>query len=245
MNPIDVVFILLIVGAVVGAVVLFVLIGYRSRNRLAPLRERITETACNIKTCIQKRNRLVKQLLNVATTYAKHERELHERISADFNATPQMACQSIAYVSHLMNTFPELRADRTYMRLMQDLSNLESELQQKVEEHNARARDYNSIRSSFPHHLFAFGSGFEVAQYLDTTEYASPDAENTIRRPTVFPRVGMKFRNTDDDSLAEITMVDPEWIKFVFIPSRGGSTDGAVDRKYWSEEVKVGRYHIE
>ena len=229
----------------VGAVVIFGMLGYRTQNRLAPLRERIDETSSNIKTCVQKRNRLLKQLLDIAASYAKHEKELHERISADFNATPQMARESFAYVSHLVSTFPELRADRTYMSLMQDLSGLESELQQKFEEHNARVRDYNSVRLSFPHDIFAFWGGFQVAQYLDSAEYMKPDAESPKRQPTVFPRLGMLFRDTKDGSLAKITQIDEGWVKYVFIPSRGGNPDGATDKQHWIQQVADGLYQIE
>ena len=153
-------------------------LGVRTQNRLAPLRQRVDEAASNIQVCVQKRNRLIKQLLEIAATSAKHEKELYERISADFNTPSEIDRNpkaALAYVSRLTNTYPELRADRTYLSLTADLSNLEGELQNRHEQHNASVREYNSVRLSFPNDVFAWFGGYGVAAYLGGAE--SPGAE--------------------------------------------------------------------
>ena len=155
-------------------------LAWKTQNRLAPLRERVDEAASNIKTCTDKRNRLIKQLVDIAAAYATHEREVHEHISADFNTPAQIALDpkgAIAYVTHLTNTFPQLRADGTYLNLTRDLNVLEGELQAKFETHNATVREYNSVRLSFPTAFFCWGGGFEVAEYLDSTEPAQAQPE--------------------------------------------------------------------
>jgi hypothetical protein len=89
---------------IIVAIACVLVLAWRSHNRLAPLRERINEAASNIKTCTDKRNRLIKQLLDIAAAYATHEREMHERISADFNTPAQIALDpkgAIAYVTRI------------------------------------------------------------------------------------------------------------------------------------------------
>jgi len=217
--------------------VCIVALTFRTQSKLAPLRERIDEGASNIKVCIQKRNRLIKQLIDIAATYARHEKELHERVSADFNSPTEIARNpkgALAYVSRLINTFPELRADRTYSSLTSDLNALESELQNRHEQHNASVREYNSVRLSFPNDFFGSLAGFEVAGYLDGTDPVTSEPKKTeseraaeLRRVPP-PRRGMKFRDTPDDSLAEICDVEADSVRYAFIPPRNRAPDGRI-----------------
>lgn len=147
--------------------ILVVVLMIRTQNRLAPLRELIDEASSNLKTSIAKRNRVIRQLIEIAGSYANHERDLYSRISSDFNSSRDVVT-ALAYISRLVNTFPELKADRTYLSLTKDLSSLESELQCKYEQHNARVREYNIKRLSFPTDWVAGIIGFGVVDYIDS-----------------------------------------------------------------------------
>lgn len=232
----------LIIVLAVAAVAIFIGQLFRTQNRLAPLRERINETASNIKTCEQKRDRLIKRLLEIAATYASHEKGVHEQISSDFHNGAKAAS---AYVSHLMNTFPALRADQTYMSAMQDLTRLESEFQQKFEEHNAHVRAYNSVRLSFPNDLFGPLCDFKIADYLNSTDSIAPTADKATKRPTVKPRFGMRFRDTRTDSLSIIVVIDATTLWMKFDPPRTTNEfEWFCDIDLWMEEIEKGYYEV-
>jgi LemA protein len=248
--------IILLLFLLIG-IVCILAFGWRTQNRLAPLRERVDEAASNIKVTIEKRNRLIKQLLDVAATYAAHERELHERISADFDTPSQVELNptgAMAYVSRLVNTFPNLRADRTYLDLTNNLYTLESELQDKHQQHSAGVREYNSVRLSFPNDMFAWFGGFKIAEYLHGAEPSTPETRNVLTRPAVdlskvvHPRPGMIFRDTERDEIWKIdgfvgkSKVFDKSITVSKIPKGGGGYE-SIDS--WKEHVAKGRYRIE
>ena len=46
--------------------------------------------------------------------------------------------------------FPQLKADATYQKLMQQLETLENDILARRENYNKRVNEYNSYRNSFP-----------------------------------------------------------------------------------------------
>ena len=220
------------------AIVFVVVQILRTQNLLVPLHQRIQEAARNVATCDNKRDRVVKIALDAARGYADHERDLHERISKDFNSTPPAQRKSLTYISHLVNTFPQLRASETYMSAMHELVRIESEFQEKLEEHNARVRDYNSVRGSFPNDLFGALRGFGLASHLDSSDYESDDSEDTPIGPSTYPQVGMRIREKSGKVL-EIVSVSEKEVKSVRYPQPGKSTPGWIDRNedidFWQD----------
>jgi LemA protein len=154
---------LLLAVAVVG-------LGIKVYNDLSPLWHRIEEAAANIEVVLNKRIQLTNRLSEIAGRYVGHERLIHLQISADrarAGRALRQGGQGINFFTGLASSFPELRADQTYLRLMTDLSSLEGEVQNRYELHNSRAREYNAKRSSLPTLLYAGFLGFNIVRYLD------------------------------------------------------------------------------
>ena len=160
-----------IIILIIAGIVAMIMCAVNVFNTLPPLREQVYEAISNIRTAVEKRSRVLETLIQFATDYAKHEQNVHAKISADFNSPPQIPAdpaKAFAYVSRLVNTFPDLKADRTYLSLMNELNTLEAGIQLKYETHNARVREYNSARQSFPNCVFAEAMGFKLAEYRDS-----------------------------------------------------------------------------
>lgn len=154
--------------AVLGVVIIWS--GIVIYNQVNPLSHQLQEAEANIEVAMQKRNTLANALLDVAERYAGHEKVIHFRVSKDRRTAGhyQRAGQAIVFVAQLAaTTFPALKADQTYLRLMDDLRSLESELQSRYETYNGHAREYNAKRASFPAILFADILRFPRAIYLD------------------------------------------------------------------------------
>ena len=66
--------------------------------------------------------------------------------------------------------FPQLKADATYQKLMQQLETLENDILARRENYNNRVNAYNSYRNSFPVVLVAQKLSFNIIQYFDTDD---------------------------------------------------------------------------
>ncbi len=158
---IAVVFVLVVILAIIfawSAIVIY--------NKVNPLKHRLNEAEANIEVMMQKRMNLAEALLDVAERYAGHEKLIHLRMSRD-RRDYQRTKQAILFVTQLVTTYPALKADQTYMRLMNELQSLEAELQSRYETYNSHAREYNQTRTSFPAILFANVLSFSKANYLE------------------------------------------------------------------------------
>ena len=167
-------FLLLLIGVVVGSI--------KAYNELNPLWHRIDEASANIDVMIHKRNELTRRLNDIAEHYVGHERLIQLRASSDRNREP--TGPTTFFFAGLAASFPQLRADQTYLRLMSDLTALESEVQRKYETYNASAREYNAARASLPNLLFVGLMGFNQIGYLEpSTRYPTPPTpqRNRIR----------------------------------------------------------------
>lgn len=143
-------------------------------NKLNPLRHSTSEAEAGIEVVMQKRLQLTSRLVSVAAQYAGHEKVIHLQISQDKVLATRHAMspfrqtgRAVAYVAGLADQFPNLKADATYMRLMDDLSQLERDIERSYATYNGRVKEYNTTRSSFPIMMFADLLGFKAARYLE------------------------------------------------------------------------------
>jgi LemA protein len=170
----DVLILLFILIAVVS-------IGYKSYNGLNARRQAVEETSANVGVVVSKRNSLSERLAQIVERYVGHERFMHLSVlegptrSTLRDVSPRVS--KLTIFSELGSTYPALKADVTYTRLMDDLTTLESEVQNRVEQQNAATRDYNTLRSSLPTILFASMLGFQRADYTE------PPIEVTLAVP--------------------------------------------------------------
>jgi LemA protein len=168
------------VGFVAGVTVL---LAFMAQHALSSLAERVAEAEANIEVVQQKRLRLVRELVEVASRFASHEQLIHLTVSSDMKASTESALggysqtvQTIALVTRLADAFPQLKADQTYLQLMRDLSGIENEVQSRYEVYNSRVRDYNTKRNQFPAFMVADIIGFRSARYLEPSPWY-PTAE--------------------------------------------------------------------
>ena len=66
-----------------------------------------------------------------------------------------------------MEQYPELKADEVFLRLMEDLVEIEDHLQYARRYYNGSVRDLNNVVESFPANLVAGGFGFKVAKFFE------------------------------------------------------------------------------
>src|SRR5262245_2207229 len=106
--------------------------GIKAYNDLNPRWHEVEEAVANIEVALTKRTQLTTELSTRAAPYVGHERFIQLQVSADRARAGQAmgpAGQGMNFFAGLAASFPELRADQTYHRLMNDLTSLETDVQ--------------------------------------------------------------------------------------------------------------------
>jgi len=155
---------------VAGLVIWFVII----YNKLRAEAETVRGSRSNILAATRKRLDLAKRISDVAAGYAEHEKiiqvsagEAMSNIAESQNAD-QKVNQVMGQISALAVAYPNLKADKTYSKLMDQWNALENDIQNTRETYNARVTNYNAYRGAIPQVLFATPVGFGPAPYYET-----------------------------------------------------------------------------
>ncbi len=122
----------------------------------------IRENLSNLQASLKKRVDLANQIIDIASGYGDHEKLTHLSLSANQG--------SIENVLSLAQNYPELKANSTYQQLMAQLESIEESILERREAYNARVKDYNSYRNSFPPVLIASKLSFDTAPYFDIND---------------------------------------------------------------------------
>jgi len=155
---------LIIVGVVAVVVVLFIIVMWviKTYNKLQSGKQVIVEKSSNIQVSLQKRRDLAARIIDIAKGFSDHEKVTHMKVSA-----------STENLSALAQHYPELKANETYLKLMQQLEVLENGISNKRESYNNSSKEYNVFRSSFPAMLVAGKLKFEASPYYDANDEES------------------------------------------------------------------------
>ena len=167
---------LIILGFVVLVPVVFVIAQY---NGLVGLRNHIRNAWSNIDTELKRRYELIPNLVATVKGYAKHEKEVLERVIEFRNqcvsnqGTPQeQATDEVQLVDGLkqllavVENYPDLKADQHFLDLQQELTTTEDRIQAARRFYNGNVRDYRNKCEAFPSNVVANAFGFKPEEYF-------------------------------------------------------------------------------
>ena len=170
MNP-AVLIPLIVIAAVVLLPVVFVVAQY---NALVALKNYIRESWSNVDTELKRRYDLIPNLVAVVKGYAAHERatlervtELRNRCAANNGSPSEQAVDEKQLVDSLrqllvvVENYPQLKADRNFLKLQTELVNTEDRIQAARRFYNGNLRDYRNKCETFPSNLVANLFGFK------------------------------------------------------------------------------------
>lgn len=144
-------------------------------NSLVRLRNHITESWSNVDTELTRRYELIPNLVAAVKGYAVHERETLQRVielrktcMADHGSvshqegTEKQLVDAVQKLLAVAEAYPDLKADRNFLELQNELVNTEDRIQAARRFYNGNVRDYRNLCESFPSSLvasqFNFGS---------------------------------------------------------------------------------------
>ena len=175
----------IILGVLV--VIAFLLVGMY--NSLVQLRIRCDSAWSDIDVQLKRRADLVPNLVETVQAYAAHERAVLAEVTAmrassmaasgvDSRASAERGLQaSLGKLMALAESYPDLKADKNFLALQEQLAGIEDQLQMARRYYNGTVRNLNIAVQSFPASLLAGLIGFRAEPYFeldDRSEAAAP-----------------------------------------------------------------------
>jgi LemA protein len=147
-------------------------------NGLVRARQGVHEAWAQIEVLLDRRSRLVGDLVNIAAAAAEAERTTVERVTearafARAPATPTPRGEAEAALTEVAHTliaraeaYPTLTADATFRNLQRELVSTEDEVAASRRYYNGRVRLYHDALAKFPHVVVAGPLGFRRTEYF-------------------------------------------------------------------------------
>jgi LemA protein len=149
-------------------------------NRFVRLRHAIKESWADVDVELKRRYDLIPNLVESVKGYARHERELLERVvalrnqaAANHGSAQSQARDENALLSGMRQLFavvegyPQLRADRSFLCLQEELANTEDRIAAARRFFNGNVRDLRNLRDSFPTSVIARMASVEEPTFFE------------------------------------------------------------------------------
>jgi len=146
-------------------------------NSLVKNRNYVKDAWAGIEVQLTKRHDLVPALVRIVKAYSHHESELQEKVTQI--RTPQVSrdtsqteseehsfAGALSKLLILVEEYPELRADKNFRKLHEQLVIIESDIESARRYYNGTVRDLNILVESFPSNLLANVFSFQPAAFF-------------------------------------------------------------------------------
>lgn len=166
-------------AAIVVAVLIYGIVVF---NRLVRERNLVREGWSGIDVQLRRRTDLVPALVETVKGYAAHERKLFEDVAtvrtasiaassvkSQENAERQLE-GALSKLIALQEAYPNLKADQNFLKLQEQLAEIEDQLQMARRYYNGSVRNLNIAIQSFPNVLIARPLGFSEAEFFEADE---------------------------------------------------------------------------
>ena len=166
----------------IGVVVVLLVFLVVTYNKLVRLRNEAETGWSGIDVQLQRRSDLVPNLVEAVKGYAAHESETFNQITEarahpQQAATPGAAAQADAEMAPALNkllavseAYPELRASENFLKLQQELADIEDKLAAARRYYNQTVYRYHTVKQSVPALMVAGPMGFKDREFFETDQ---------------------------------------------------------------------------
>ena len=163
-------------------IVLVLLFLWYIYNSLIISKLRINEALSQIDVQLKRRADFIPNLVETVKGYAKHEKELFEKITAERSALmtargPEEKASVNNQLTHTLKSlfavaenYPDLKASQNFLELQGELSDTENKIAYSRQFYNSSVLDYNTKIQIFPNVFFARILNFKEAEFFGTDE---------------------------------------------------------------------------
>jgi len=148
-------------------------------NSLIKLRNRTDEAWSDIDVQLKRRYNLIPNLVETVKGYAKHERELFEKVTkartaamgaqapGDKAQAENMLTGALKSLFAVAENYPDLKANQNFLELQRELSDTENKIQAARRFYNGNVRDFNIKIETFPNNLVAGTLNFKKRDFFE------------------------------------------------------------------------------
>ncbi len=153
-------------------------------NRLVRLRNLVKEGWSGIEVQLKRRADLIPNLIESVRGYMGHERGVLEKVTELRSRTLNAQApgerarlegdlgRALGQLFAVAEAYPELKADRNFLDLQDELSQLEDQIQMARRYYNGTIRDLNIAVESFPSNIVAGMFQFRQAEFFEIEDQA-------------------------------------------------------------------------
>jgi LemA protein len=150
-----------------------------SYNRFTGSEEAIKTQWAQVQNQLQRRNDLIPNLVETTKAFAQQEKDVFTAVAASREKlagarTPEDTIKAaneqssaLARLLVVVENYPQLKSDATFIRLMDELSGTENRLAVERMRYNERVQEYNTLRRRFPSNVTAKVFGFKEYPYFE------------------------------------------------------------------------------
>ena len=170
----------------IGYIIIGVFVTY---NSLIKLQNIVKEAFSTMDIYLKKRWDLIPNLVEVVKTYAKHEKEVFQKITElrtdayqdmsidkKININEQLT-QGISSIIAVSENYPELKANENFLSLSKDLTKIEEDIANSRKYYNGSVRIFNTKIQMFPSNIVANIFGFKNANMFE----ANAEEKNNVK----------------------------------------------------------------
>mgnify|MGYP001564911527 CR=1 FL=1 len=176
---------------IVVVIIVLLIIAYLwfTYNSLVVLRERIKEALSQIDVQLKRRADLIPNLIETVKGYAKHEKEVFEKVTAaranmlkaetpaqkaEADNMMEKALKSIFAVAE---NYPDLKASENFLNLQEELTDTENKVSYSRQFYNSNVLAFNASMKTFPASLVANQFGFKETEFFETSEESKKEVK--------------------------------------------------------------------
>jgi LemA protein len=173
---------LIVVGILLFIGFMFVSAFVGGYNKLVTMDEEIKGKWAQVENQLKRRSDLIPNLINTVKGYAGHEKEVFTNIAESraklagasnvqgkIAAANQMT-SALGRLLVIVERYPDLKANQSFNRLMDELSGTENRLSVERMRYNNAVKLYNMYMKRFPGRFYAAIFGFSKADYFKIAE---------------------------------------------------------------------------
>lgn len=180
-----------IILVVVAVVVIALIVIY---NSLVRLNQRVEEGWSDIRVQLKRRYDLIPNLVSTVKGYAKHEREVFQKVTeARANALNAQSVketaksenvfeQALKSIFAVAENYPQLRATENFQKLQDEFTDTEDKIMAARRFYNSMVRDFNTRRKVFPVNTVASMFGYNKDKdYFEVDESEMAKVEKPVK----------------------------------------------------------------
>ncbi len=178
---------LLVLFVIVGVVIVAAIGIY---NGLIVLRNRCENAWSQVDVQLRRRYDLIPNLVETVKGYAKHEREVFEKVTQaraqainansvkDQAQAENMLTGALKTLFAVAENYPDLKANQNFLLLQEELSGTESKIAYSRQFYNDTVMKFNQKQQVFPSNIVANMFSFKERDYFEIEE---PEARGPVK----------------------------------------------------------------